>query len=187
MKAFGTQITNSIGLTFKHIVFKNIGINHMSSVFANKEINRFTYMSINKKCFSEKKEENKPDEDQEKNENKNETKNDKEDSIAQEKYKELKMLYNEQNSKMEALKKKFEDVRNAYLSNVEETEQIKKRNDRELANAKEYAISKFAKDLLEVYDNFNRAMNSVADKEFDKISEAEKVETYKNFLEGKMK
>jgi molecular chaperone GrpE (heat shock protein) len=172
-------------MTMKQSVFKNLRINRMSSIFDNKEVNRFTYLSLNKKCFSEKKDENKSDEEKGENEDKKETKNDKEDSIAQEKYKELKILYNEQNAKMETLKKKFEDVRNAYLSNVEETEQIKKRNERELANAKEYAISKFAKDLLDVYDNFNRAMNSVADKDFDKISEAEKVETYKNFLEGK--
>jgi molecular chaperone GrpE (heat shock protein) len=186
MKAFANQLTNSVGMTMKQSVLKNLGIKSMSSVFSNKEVNRFTYMSLNKKCFSEKKEENKPEE-QDKSEEKKETKVDKEDSIAQEKYKELKVLYNEQTAKMEVLKKKFEEVRNAYLNNVEETEQIKKRNDRELANAKEYAISKFAKDLLDVYDNFNRAMNSVADKDFENIPEAEKVETYKNFLEGKTK
>ena len=153
------------------------------------------YKNQMKNFFSDKKDK-KEEKDEEKNEHKENKENsgDKkkhEDSEELEelkhKYKELKTLYNEHNHKMEALKKKFEDLRGAYLSNVEETEQIKLRNDRELANTKEYAISKFAKDLLDVHDNFNRAMSAVGDKEFKSLSEEEKVETFNNFLEGKIR
>ena len=94
-------------------------------------------------------------------------------------------MYNDQLKSSEALKKKFEDLRKAYLDNVQDTEQIKVRSDREIALTKEYAITKFSKDILEVCDNFERALNSLNGIEYDKLSEQEKVETHNTFLEGK--
>ncbi len=147
-------------------------------------IKRSNYLTTNSlKYFSGKKEKKEESTDEENTENKK--KEEVEETVLNEKYKELKTLYNEQQAKMEVLKKKFEELRAVYLNNVEETEQIKVRNDREVANTKEFAISKFAKDLLDVYDNFQRAMESVADKDFKILDDKDRLETYTNFLEGR--
>jgi molecular chaperone GrpE (heat shock protein) len=113
-----------------------------------------------------------------------ESEDEEERAITRGKYKELKSLYNEQGNKLEVVRKKFDDVRRAYLDNVQETEQIKVRYDREIANTKEFAITKFSKDVLEVYDNFDRALGSIKDVQIEKLSEDEKIETFNNFLEG---
>lgn len=162
----------------------NLFLNHFSS-------NKFFHLSS--KNFSQDQKENKPEENQNdttkeqsepSKEQKESEKDKKEDSITKEKYKELKTLYNEQESKLEVIKKKFEDVRKAYLDNVSETEQIKVRYDREVANTKEFAITKFAKDILDVHDNFERAMDSIKDKDFKNLNEQEKVQTFQIFQEG---
>ena len=100
------------------------------------------------------------------------------------KYQELKESYTDLSNKYEVIKKKFEDVRRAYLENQQETTQIIQRNEKEVNNAKVYAISKFAKDLLDVHDNFGRAMNSIEPAEFKNLSEEEKVQAFNTFLEG---
>ena len=102
------------------------------------------------------------------------------------KYKELKESYTELSNKHEVVKKKFEEVRRAYLENQQETTQIIQRNEKEVNNAKVYAISKFAKDLLDVHDNFGRAMNSIEPAEFKNLNEEEKVQAFNTFLEGKI-
>lgn len=108
-----------------------------------------------------------------------------EEALKKEEYKELKNMYNDQLKASEQLKKKFEDVRKAYLDNVQETEQIKIRYDREVAQTKDYAITKFSKDILDVCDNFERALNSLNGVEFEKLKEEEKIDIHVTFLEGK--
>lgn len=86
-------------------------------------------------------------------------------------FNDIKKQYIEQLKKTDDYKKKFEQMRKIYLDSVSETENIKKRQKREIQNVKEFAISKFAKDLLEVHDNFSRAMstiNDMSDLEVDK-------------------
>ena len=86
-------------------------------------------------------------------------------------FNEIKKQYMEQLKKTDDYKKKFEQMRKIYLDSVSEIENIKKRQKREIQNVKEFAISKFAKDLLEVHDNFSRAMstiNDMSDLEVDK-------------------
>jgi molecular chaperone GrpE (heat shock protein) len=181
----------ALALNLKNLVcnsrsFTNCGLKNFNKNF-NLSVNRAgLYSNYTRAFFSQKEEKKEESSDDEKKEEKNEEKKEdkKEESFSNEKYKELKTLFNDQQQKMEQLKKKFEDLRQAYLNTVEETEQIKKRNDREIANTKEFAISKFAKDILDVHDNFSRAMNSIADKNFKEISELEKVETFNSFLEG---
>jgi len=101
------------------------------------------------------------------------------------KYQELKESYTDLSNKHEAIKKKFEELRRAYLENQQETTQIIQRNEKEVNNAKVYAISKFAKDLLDVHDNFSRAMNSIEPAEFKNLNEEDKVQAFNTFLEGK--
>jgi molecular chaperone GrpE len=199
MKAIAKSITKEI-LSSKILMKQNISaslvVKNFSSVYKLNHCNKFSFnKTVNKGIFSSDKNKEKKEEDATKTENKSDeeekvTKKEKkqeeseEVQLLREKNKELKTLHNDQTHKMEVLKKKFEDLRSAYLANVEETEQIKLRNDRELANTKEYAISKFAKDLLDVHDNFTRAMDSISDKDFATLKEEEKNETFNNFLEG---
>lgn len=183
MKALAFNFKN---LVYNSKTFTNCGLKNFNKFF-NLSVNRAGLNSTYSRAFFSQKEEKKEESsDEDKKEDKKEEKKEdkKEENFSNEKYKELKTLYNEQQQKMEQLKKKFEDLRQAYLHTVEETEQIKIRNDREVANTKEFAISKFAKDILDVHDNFSRAMNSIADKDFKLISEQEKVETFNCFLEG---
>merc|ERR1712151_885058 len=56
--------------------------------------------------------------------------------------------------------------------------------DREIKNSKDYAITKFAKDLLDVHDNFTRALGVIGEKNFKELSEEEKNEIFDSFVEG---
>jgi molecular chaperone GrpE (heat shock protein) len=121
------------------------------------------------------------------NKNQQEHKTEKEsnsNSNLQEKYRELTNIYEEQNRKMDNYRKKFEEVKKAYLENKEEMDQIKIRYEREISNTKEYSISKFAKDLLDVHDNFNRAMQSIQDVDFKSLSKEEQIQLFETFIEG---
>lgn len=109
---------------------------------------------------------------------------DKELKALTQKYKELEKTLKEEKEKIDSLNSKYIQVRKAYLDNEQEFEQIKGRHAKEVNNTKEFAISKFAKDLLDVHDNFGRAMNAVGEKPFSELSEEEKVEAFNNFVEG---
>jgi len=105
------------------------------------------------------------------------------ESVSLDKYMELKKEYLEIANKTEQFKKKFEEARKAYLENKEETEQMRKRLEKENQQIKEHAITKFSKDLLDVCDNFDKALEFLKDKDFDKLTNQEKIDLYNNFIE----
>jgi molecular chaperone GrpE len=105
------------------------------------------------------------------------------ESVSLDKYMELKKEYLEIANKTEQYKKKFEEARKAYLDNKEETEQMRKRLEKENQQIKEHAITKFSKDLIDVCDNFDRALEYIKDKDFDKLTNQEKNDLYNNFIE----
>lgn len=188
MKALSKLAINNMrskcfaGGNFSTSVLKNMNLKN-SICNGEKQKFFFNLNSIISRPFSEKKKEQ--EESKEKKENLDLSDEEISEDNFKEKYLEIKTLYKKQSTKLNTFHEKFEELRAVYLSNLEETEQIKIRSNREVAQTKEYAISKFAKDLLDVHDNFQRAMDSIADKEFANLSETEKVETFKNFLEGK--
>lgn len=94
---------------------------------------------------------------------------------------ELKKQYEEQLKKTDQFKLKFEQMRKIYLDMVQEMEHMKKRHIKEVNNVKEFAISKFAKDLLEVHDNFERAMSIVKNMDDNDI---DKDQMMSSFIEG---
>lgn len=94
---------------------------------------------------------------------------------------ELKKQYEEQLKKTDQFKLKFEQMRKIYLDMVQEMDHMKKRQVKEVNNVKEFAISKFAKDLLEVHDNFERAMSIVKNMN---DSEIDKEQMMSSFIEG---
>lgn len=189
-KKFSSKLLNtckqsSSSFTVNSYLFKNKNNQNALMNSFSMGLPRRNFFSQNEKSKENEEESEKQAEKPTEKKNEKVEKEDKEESsITNEKYKELREMYADQTKKMEQLKKKFEELRNAYLSNVDETEQIKKRNEREVANTKEFAISKFAKDMLDVHDNFDRAFNAIGEKEFSSLSEEEKNEIFNNFLEG---
>lgn len=55
---------------------------------------------------------------------------------------------------------------------------------REIEQTKEYSISKFAKDLLDVQDNFTRALDSVSEESLKDKSDAQRLDLYVHFVTG---
>lgn len=188
------QLTKNLYFTFNK---KNILIPFKKSFITSFKYNKinnilahhtFSYNNINNNLFNKKhfnskkvnkenckkkikKDENKPE--------------DESKETLEEKYKELKELYHEQEAKLEQTRNKFYEIKNLYLKNLEEIDSIKIRSDREIKNMKEYAITKFAKDVLDVHDNFTRALIVIGEKEYSKLSEVEKNEIFKVFVEGR--
>ncbi len=58
-----------------------------------------------------------------------------------------------------ALNSEIEEIRDRYLRSVAEMENLRKRAEREKNDAAQFAFSRFAKELLNVADNFERALD----------------------------
>jgi molecular chaperone GrpE len=71
------------------------------------------------------------------------------------------------------------ELRDKYLRAVAETENIRKRAERDVADARAYGIAAFARDVLAVADNLARATESL-----DPNARAAADETFKALLDG---
>ena len=58
----------------------------------------------------------------------------------------------------ELLKAEVESLRDQRLRALAEAENIRRRAERDLAEASQYAVTKFARDMLAIADNFSRAL-----------------------------
>eukprot|EP00297_Palpitomonas_bilix_P011397 CAMPEP_0113873002 /NCGR_PEP_ID=MMETSP0780_2-20120614/3529_1 /TAXON_ID=652834 /ORGANISM="Palpitomonas bilix" /LENGTH=264 /DNA_ID=CAMNT_0000858601 /DNA_START=189 /DNA_END=983 /DNA_ORIENTATION=- /assembly_acc=CAM_ASM_000599 len=63
--------------------------------------------------------------------------------------------------KVEELSKEVEDLKDRYLRSVAEADNTRRRASIDVDNARKYALTSFAKELLDVSDNLNRALESV--------------------------
>jgi molecular chaperone GrpE len=63
--------------------------------------------------------------------------------------------------KMETLAAEAADMRDKLLRTLAEMENLRRRTEREVADAKSYAIAAFARDVLNVADNMERALAAV--------------------------
>ncbi len=68
----------------------------------------------------------------------------------------------EQPDEKAELKKQLADMRDRYLRAAAETENVRKRAEREIADARSYGIAGFARDAIAVADNLNRTLEAVA-------------------------
>jgi len=100
------------------------------------------------------------------------------------KYKNVMELYHDQLHKLEFTKSKFLELKHVYNEKCKEVSNIKDRSEKEIWSNREYAITKFAKDLLDVSDNFNRAFDSIKEINYSKLTEDEKIKTFNDFAEG---
>ena len=68
---------------------------------------------------------------------------------------------------IEALRAERDDFRDKFMRTLADTENMRKRSDRDRREAENYGGSKLARDMLPVYDNMRRALQSVeeSDKE----------------------
>jgi molecular chaperone GrpE len=61
----------------------------------------------------------------------------------------------------EALKKEAADARDRMLRTLAEMENLRKRTQKEVADGRTYAIANFARDVLDIADNLQRALDAV--------------------------
>lgn len=62
---------------------------------------------------------------------------------------------------VEALAKEVADARDKMLRTLAEMENLRKRTQREVADARSYGITAFARDVLDIADNLQRALDAV--------------------------
>ncbi len=87
---------------------------------------------------------------------------------------------------LEETKKQAQEWKKELHYSMAENDSIIRRYKEEIALTKEYAISKFAKDLLEVHDNFHRALQSVSPAQVEKLAKnpEQKKGLYESFVMG---
>lgn len=73
---------------------------------------------------------------------------------------------------IQILEAEKEEMRDQLLRTLAEADNIRKRAEREKADARVYAIEKFARDLLNVSDNLARALEALPDAEREVLTEA---------------
>ncbi len=64
-------------------------------------------------------------------------------------------------AQVSALEKERDELKNNMLRALAETDNVRKRANRQIEEARLYAVEKFARDLLNVSDNLSRAVESV--------------------------
>jgi molecular chaperone GrpE len=62
---------------------------------------------------------------------------------------------------MDALRAENADIRDRFLRMVAEMENLRRRTDRDVKDAKSYSVAGFARDMLAVSDNLRRALDAV--------------------------
>ncbi len=77
------------------------------------------------------------------------------------------------------LQKQVAELRDRFLRAVAETENVRKRAEREVADSRAYAIANFARDAISVADNLSRALEAIPPE-----ARAGADETLKVLLEG---
>lgn len=80
---------------------------------------------------------------------------------------------------IEALQSELANLKDQALRAMAEAENVKRRAEREVANAKLYGVEKFAGDVLSVYDNLSRAILTL-----DGRAKEDMGENAKNLLDG---
>lgn len=78
-----------------------------------------------------------------------------------------------------ALEKERDALKDNLLRALAETDNVRKRANRQIEDARLYAVEKFARDLLNVADNLSRALDAVPE-----AARAELADTVKTALEG---
>lgn len=62
---------------------------------------------------------------------------------------------------LDVMRRENEDLRQQMLRALAEAENVRRRAQRDVSDARQYAVTSFARDLLNVADNFHRAMQAM--------------------------
>jgi molecular chaperone GrpE len=73
----------------------------------------------------------------------------------------------EEKSEVEVLAQENAELKNKYLKAMAEMDNLRKRHEKELSDTNKYAASKFAKEMLPVQDNMQRALETIKKIESD--------------------
>ena len=65
----------------------------------------------------------------------------------------------------EAMRAEMDEMRGNMLRALAEAENVRRRAQRDVADARQYAVTAFARDILNVADNFRRALSLIEDKD----------------------
>src|SRR4030088_3200904 len=71
------------------------------------------------------------------------------------------MTYDPKRGSTRAMTKETAEARDKMLRTLAEMENLRKRTTREVADARAYGISGFARDVLDIADNLQRALDAV--------------------------
>lgn len=80
---------------------------------------------------------------------------------------------------VEQLESELDDLRDRLLRAVADAENTRKRAQREIKDTRDYAITGFARDMLDIADNLHRAIGAVSDE-----ARANAPESVNNMIEG---
>eukprot|EP00761_Pharyngomonas_kirbyi_P013552 gb/GECH01013581.1/.p1 GENE.gb/GECH01013581.1/~~gb/GECH01013581.1/.p1 ORF type:complete len:274 (+),score=84.72 gb/GECH01013581.1/:1-822(+) len=131
----------------------SLNSSYTSTIFSNRQ---FT------STRSRFQEDTQPQEEKETKENETQEQNEGENKISVEELEEKIAQLEKEN---EELRGKYTEAREGHARSVADAENTRKISERNIADAKKYALQGFAKDLLEVSDNLSRALESVTEEE----------------------
>lgn len=87
---------------------------------------------------------------------------------------EVELLPPLEEGELEEVEESVEDLKDQLLRALAEVENIRRRAQRDHEDARKYAVTSFARDLLTVADNFSRAMDSIAGEDLSSLPPAVK-------------
>ena len=87
-------------------------------------------------------------------------------------------------SKIAALEKEVKELKDAVLRSLAEEDNVRRIARKDVESANNYAITKFAKALLDVSDNFERALDALPEEKRKSLESGEGDPLFKSFVEG---
>ncbi|KAH8687633.1 putative GrpE protein like protein, mitochondrial [Tricladium varicosporioides] len=85
---------------------------------------------------------------------------------------------------LEAKSKEITDLKDKYLRSIADFRNLQERTKREMQAAKDFAIQKFAKDLVDSVDNLDRALAMVPEEKLNKEEKNEHLQDLVSLYEG---
>ncbi|CAG8951406.1 hypothetical protein HYFRA_00007321 [Hymenoscyphus fraxineus] len=85
---------------------------------------------------------------------------------------------------LEAKNKEITELKDRYLRSVAEFRNLQERTKRDMQNAKDFAIQKFAKDLVDSVDNLDRALAMVPEEKLKSEEKSEHLQDLRSLHEG---
>ncbi len=99
-------------------------------------------------------------------------------TLSREDVKQIKKLISEQEVEIEKLKEQTKQLKEKLVYQLAENDNTIKRYKKEIDSTREFAISKFAKDLLDVRDNLERGSEHIKGLKYEEQSDVAELKKY---------